>query len=115
MGKQCTVSKLKCIAALGGASILLGSFAVSGKAFIKKEKCHFEAAVSFTWEVLDPFGGFLGATGTGQVVGFTQEQSSAKVTIKASPAGSAKAKAAGDWMKQKGAALISESLNGEEI
>lgn len=113
--KQFTVQKLKSIAAIGGASVLLSDFAVEGQANIKGDCCRFQASISFSWEVMDAFGGFLGSTGTGEVPDFTQNEVSPKVTIKASKNGSRLAQAAGDWMKSKGACLISECLNGKDI
>jgi len=113
--KQFTVKKLKSIAAIGGASVLLSDFAVEGQASIKGDCCRFQASISFSWEVMDAFGGFLGSTGTGEVPVFTQDELSPKVTIKASKNGSRPAQAAGDWMKSKGACLISECLNGKDI
>lgn len=113
--KQCTVSKLKSIAPLGGASVLLGDFAVVGETGINKRRCRFRVSVSFTWEVLDAFGGFLGARGSGKISDFTEEQALPDVTIRMSTSGNAQAKAAGEWMRRQGAVLISECLNGADI
>lgn len=113
--KQCTVRKLKDIASLGGARVLLSDFAVNGEAIIKKRCCEFKVSVTFTWEVLDAFGGFLGAKGGGQILGFTQDDSSPEVTIRASTSGSVQAKTAVEWMRRHGASLISESLIGKDV
>jgi hypothetical protein len=113
--KQCTVKKLKSVAAIGGSSVLLSDFTVSGSATITKACCRFKVSISFRWEILDAFGGFLGATGTGDIVDFTQDQTSANVRVKASRGGSRQAQSASEWMKQHGAALIGECLVGEDV
>ena len=51
--------------------------------------------VSFRWEVLDTFGGFLGATGLGEILELTPDLVSPKVLVKSSGGGSSQAKAAG--------------------
>jgi len=113
--RQMSVSKLKCIAAIGGANVLLSDFVIEGDASIQKRRCNFKANVAFKWDIMDPFGGFLGSSGTGEILDFTQNGSSPKVAMRVSPGGSMKAKAAGEWMKKQGACLISESLNGKDI
>lgn len=113
--KQCTVSKLKSIASINGSSVLLSDFSVKGVANMEGGCCSFKVTIHFTWEVMDAFGGFLGATGTGEVSQFTQEQSLAVVTMKSSGRGSLPARTAGDWMKQQGARIVGECLNGHEI
>lgn len=113
--KQCTVTKLKAIAAIGGSSVLLSDFSVEGSANIKERCCDFRVRIWFKWEVLDAFGGFLGATGHGEVLDLTPDQASPKVVIKVSGGGSSIAKAAGEWMKRQGAGLVSESLNGQQL
>lgn len=113
--RQMSVSKLKCIAAIGGANVLLSDFVIEGDASIQKRRCNFKANVAFKWDIMDPFGGFLGSSGTGEILDFTQNGSSPKVAMRVAPGGSMKAKAAGEWMKKQGACLISESLNGKDI
>lgn len=113
--KQCTVKRLKSVAAINGSSILLSDFNVKGSAKIVNDCCKIAASILFKWEVMDAFGGLLGSSGTGEVAEFTHEQTSAKVTIKSARGGSSQARAASEWMKQCGANLVGECLNGEEI
>eukprot|EP00928_Gymnodinium_smaydae_P044819 TRINITY_DN29910_c0_g1_i1.p1 TRINITY_DN29910_c0_g1~~TRINITY_DN29910_c0_g1_i1.p1 ORF type:complete len:447 (-),score=57.90 TRINITY_DN29910_c0_g1_i1:155-1426(-) len=113
--KQCTVKQLRSISAIGGCSVLLSDFEVEGTAHMSKHACSFKASVSFKWEVMDPIGGFLGAGGVGEVANLTQQSESPKVSIKAPSSGSARAKAACEWMKQRGGPIIAECLNGEQL
>jgi len=115
--KQCTVEKLKNIAALGGASVLLGGFSINGEATVMKRTLHYKVSVSFTWEILDQFGGMLGVEGMGEVFELTQEELP-KVVLKV-PKGrgvlaGVQAKAI-EWMKKDGASTIGECLKGEYI
>jgi hypothetical protein len=113
--KQCAVTELKSIAPLNGASVLPSDFVFEGQAHIKESTCNFKASVSFKWEMLDTFGGFLGASGTGKIAEVTSEHESPTVAIDVRSSGSLQAKAAGDWMKQHGSRLISECLNGKNL
>jgi len=111
--KQCTVEKLRKVGKLGGTSMLLDNFLIEGEAICTKFVCTFNASVSFTWEALDPFGGFLGVSGSGHAAAIASTEQSPKVVVRVSPCGGAQARAAGEWMKQHGACLISECLKGE--
>jgi len=113
--KQCTIAKLKSISAIRGCSVMLSDFSVEGNATMKKSSCNFRVKVQFKWDVMDAFGGYLGAMGHGEVSELTQEQESPKVLIRASSCASSQAKSAGEWMKRHGADLISECLSAEHL
>lgn len=113
--KQCTVKKLKSIAAINGSSVMLSDFHVNGCASITRGLCKFKVSICFKWDVLDAFGGFLGATGIGEVSEFTEEHPSANVAIKPNKGGSFQAKTASEWMKLHGACLVGECLVGVDI
>lgn len=113
--KQCTVKNLQSIAAIGHSSVMLSDFAVDGQAHIKKRCCLFKASLTLKWEVLDSFGGFLGAAGTVEVADIAPDELAPKVVVKVLTCGSSKAKAAAEWMRKIGGSLISQCLNGENL
>jgi hypothetical protein len=112
--KKCTVDKLKSIAPLGGCSVLLSNFSTKGAASIREKTCNFKVSVSFEWEILDAFGGYLGSSGRGEVLNLTIGDPP-KVMIKSAAGGGAQAKKAGEWMKRHGASVIAECLNADDI
>lgn len=113
--QKCVVAKLKSIAPLRGARLLPSDFAIEGEAFIKNGSCDFKASVSFKWEMMDAIGGLLGATGTVDVPELSSMLADPTVIVRLDRGGSAQARAAGEWMKQQGASLISECLNGKVL
>jgi len=112
--KECTVDRLKSIASLGGCSVLLSEFSVEGTASIQEQKCDFNVSVSFDWEILDTFGGYLGSQGHGEVSGLTTG-GTPRVLIKSVAGGGTQAKNAGEWMKRHGACLVAECLKTEDL
>jgi len=114
--KRCTVTKLKKIPALRGCSVLLDNFSVTGEARTSQKSCHFKASVSFSWDVLDALGGFLGCHGSGEIQELRSEVPvTPMVIIKTRPGGASQAREAGSWMKEEGARLISECLDLEQL
>lgn len=113
--KQCTIKQLKSVAAVGGCSVFLSSFAVEGEASMTKQVSRFKASVSFKWDILDEIGGFLGASGAGVVSSVAPEQAAPNVAINVLTNGSLKAKSASEWVQRRGACLISECLNGKQL
>jgi len=113
--KQCTVERFKNIAELRGASVILRDFCIDGSATYTNESCCIKCYLRFRWEVLDPLGGMLGATGTIEVAELTQEAAPAKVSVKVAHVSGAQARAAGDWMKRAGLSIIAECLHGQRL
>lgn len=113
--KQCTVERLQKIPPLQGASVLLSDFAVKGNACIKKLTCHFAVSVTFSWEVLDAFGGLLGVRGTGDILELTPEEVLPRVAVKAATSPGAQAGRALEWMRHHGVHAIAECLSGKHL
>jgi activator of HSP90 ATPase len=118
---QCMAERLKHVNDLSGASVLLSDINVDGEASFalrrgKRILC-YEISVSFKWEVRDAYGGALGAKGKGSVAELTQEDEVPQVSIEVSTtfSGGKEAKAAGEWMRRKGASEIGKFLLGPRI
>lgn len=110
--KQCTVSTLSKVSKLRGCSVMLDDFSVAGEAYTSRASCRFKASVSFTWDVLDPLGGFLGCQGRGEVRELCSEASAPpRVDIRYRAGAPLQARNAGEWMKEKGAQAIAECLS----
>mmetsp|Transcript_63261 Transcript_63261/g.135953 ORF Transcript_63261/g.135953 Transcript_63261/m.135953 type:complete len:548 (-) Transcript_63261:72-1715(-) len=120
--ERCEVEELRHVSKLNGAGIRLKDIEVTGEASVAlrkgKRTLFYELSASFKWEARDEFGGPLGAKGTGNATGLTQEEEEVpdvSVQVSAGSSGGVEAKAAGGWLRLEGARLLAERLRGEAL
>lgn len=115
--KQCTIEKLQRVKELKGSSVMLGNFVVQGTARLHKKTCTFQVGVTFSWELMEQFGGSLGFKGSVEIADFTHNDKAPKIVVNG-PRGvrdREKFRYAIEWMKEQGASIIAGYLDGPEL